>query len=244
MEDDLTPIPRKLKVVGKTWEPDQDVLLFPEFSWCATAVARVGFFCSLELPDFELERYAIELEEPEPLLRTAIIDNLAREKRGGPDWLGCYCPEDRLIEIYLSRCDHAARELRIGAQALVWHVLIHELAHFVSHVGIELDACRKKFGDGRSKGCWTPFDKMEETDVEKIAQIASYAFGEIFKQASIVEVMRFIWPYEADIYRTWKDFADKAGLSAEEILKRLQRQVYEPRYVCRKEDMLDVDCES
>jgi hypothetical protein len=244
MGDDLTNLPRKLKVVGKTWQPDQDVLLFPDFSWCATAVARVAFVCSLELPDFELERYAIELVEPEPLIRTTIIENLAREKSGGPDWLGCYCPEDRLIEIYLSRCDHAARELRIGVQALVWHVLIHESAHFVSHVGIELDTCREEFGHGRTKGRWTPFDRMDETYAEHIAQIASYAFGEIFKQASIVEVMRFIWPYEADIYRTWKDFGDKTGLPPEDILKGLQRQVYEPRYVCRKEDMLDVDCES
>jgi hypothetical protein len=118
--------------------------------------------------------------------------------RGGLDLLGTYTLENSLITIYVDSCRRVEQEYGDGSwtlEKLIDVVLIHELAHLITHqeFGLRGDA---------TDHVW-----------EYTAQCATYAYLKEHGDEKALDVFERLSPHQPFIYRTWE------GLKALESVK-------------------------
>jgi hypothetical protein len=120
----------------------------------------------------------------DPIFRVRDFARGREDGIGGLDLLGTYHRSDSLVTIYIDSCFKAARRYSVLLDDLVDVVLVHELAHLVTHRGFGVDDLSSRF--------------MEHT-----AQCATYAYlkpssGEALKAFELLS------PHQPFIYRTWE----------------------------------------
>jgi hypothetical protein len=130
---------------------------------------------------------------------------------GGIDLLGKYSLSDSTITIYVDSCRKAARKYYDGSslEELIEVVLIHELAHLITHRGYGLEFTNEKESDH----LW-----------EYTAQCATYSYLkksysnyskeylEILYGLRVLEIFERLSSHQPFIYRTWEVYRTWEGL--------------------------------
>jgi hypothetical protein len=126
-----------------------------------------------------------ERQATDPVFRPEDFER-GRDGVGGLDLLGRYRYRraDSLVTIYIDSCQKVTQWYEISPESLIEVVLIHELAHLMTHRGFDRDDLSSSF--------------MEHT-----AQCATYAYlkpggGEALKAFELLS------PRQPFIYRTWE----------------------------------------
>jgi hypothetical protein len=112
--------------------------------------------------------------------------------RGGLDVLGKYTLKNSLITIYVDSCRKAELEYGNGSwelRNLIDVVLIHELAHLITHQCFYL----KMQKGGEIDHLW-----------EYTAQCATYAYLKSHGEKKDLEVFKQLSPHQPFIYKTWE----------------------------------------
>jgi hypothetical protein len=124
----------------------------------------------------------------DPVFRVRDFERGREDGVGGLDILGRYRRADSLVTIYIDSCRRAARRYNVDCGNLIEVVLVHELAHLMTHRGLDVDDLSSSF--------------MEHT-----AQCATYAY---LKQQDpeALEVFQHLSPHQPLIYRTWEPLKD------------------------------------
>jgi hypothetical protein len=102
----------------------------------------------------------------------------------GLDLLGRYRRYDSLVTIYIDSYLKAARRYKVECDGLVDVVLVHELAHLMTHRGFDVDDLSSSF--------------MEHT-----AQCATYAYLKP-RGDEALKAFELLSTYQPFIYRTWE----------------------------------------
>ncbi len=120
----------------------------------------------------------------DPIFRVRDFERGREDEVGGLDLLGRYRPPDSLVTIYFDSCLKAARRYKVECDSLVEVVLVHELAHLMTHRGFDLDDLSSSF--------------MEHT-----AQCATYAYLKP-RGSEALKAFELLSPHQPFIYRTWE----------------------------------------
>jgi len=119
----------------------------------------------------------------------------------GIDAFGQYDPSKSQITLYLCRMRRFATRHGFQFEDVITIVLIHELAHFVTHRG-KSDDCDS----------WAIFEetdsetqKESKTLMEDIAQQATHLYLRGARHGQLVHVFDSLSNYSPDRYRTWRD---------------------------------------
>ena len=129
-----------------------------------------------------------ERDASDPIFRVRDFERGREDGVGGLDLLGKYRRHDSLVTIYIDSCLKAARRYKLECDSLVDVVLVHELAHLMTHRGFDVDDLSSSF--------------MEHT-----AQCATYAYlkprgGEALKAFELLST------HQPIIYRTWESLKE------------------------------------
>jgi hypothetical protein len=81
----------------------------------------------------------------DPVFRVKDFERGREDGVGGLDLLGTYCLRDSLVTIYLDSCLKAAQRYKVDIDRLVELVLVHELAHLMTHRGFAIDDLSSSF---------------------------------------------------------------------------------------------------
>jgi hypothetical protein len=145
---------------------------------------------------------------------------------GGLDLLGTYRHRgrDSLVTIYIDSCFKAARNFNVLLDHLVDVVLIHELAHLMTHRGFGVDDLSSGF--------------MEHT-----AQCATYAYLRA-RGDEALQAFELLSPHQPFIYRTWESLKElpKPRIisrpdQVQEVVKEFFLAVKHTLRLSEKEDM-------
>jgi hypothetical protein len=214
----------------------------PDYITVLSTISELEFVCGLALsnifePDSALKSRASGMHYapsegfklntvPEEKLNSDAVDEGLRES--GPDWLGLYSHSSDSptgLELHLSRCYSAARVLGVTPQKLLDVVLTHEVAHFVSHMGLG--------GYGRTR--WEKFSTASRANKEHVAQVVSWGAFTIFGRSDLTAVMRKLATRQSSIYNSWQAFEiDSADVKYQplDLIAKLTLEV--ARYSGRK----------
>lgn len=109
------------------------------------------------------------------------------------DLLGCYRPHDNKVIIYELLVHLCA--LKIGVEESILHriVLLHELAHAVTHRGLEPDG-----------SIWDLFVAAEAEKKEYFAQIYTYKRLEKEGETAAITAMELLADQQPNIYQTYR----------------------------------------
>jgi hypothetical protein len=110
------------------------------------------------------------------------------EHEGGLDLLGAYRCNDSLVTIYIDSCLKAARRYKVECDSLIEVVLVHELAHLMTHRGFDVNDLSRGF--------------MEHT-----AQCATYAYLKP-RGGEALKTFEQLSPHQPFIYRTWESLKE------------------------------------
>jgi hypothetical protein len=139
-----------------------------------------------------------------------------REHDGGPghgglDVLGKYSLGDGMITIYVDSCRRALSEYSDGSwklENLIKVVLIHELAHLITHQGFNLK------GD-EANHVW-----------EYTAQCAIYAHLKIHGEPEDLKAFEQLSPHQPFIYKTWEGLKAVEGVHATKRISEVVKSVF------------------
>jgi hypothetical protein len=140
----------------------------------------------------------------------------SRESDRGPghnglDVLGKYSLGDSTIIIYVDACRRAVSEYGDGVwklENLIKVVLIHELAHLITHQGFKLT--------GREANhVW-----------EYTAQCATYAYLKTHGEAEDLKAFEDLSPHQPFIYQTWESLRAIESVYAEKRVAELVKSVF------------------
>jgi hypothetical protein len=120
----------------------------------------------------------------DPVFRVGDFEQGREDGVGGLDLLGTYRRHDSLVTIYMDSCLKAARRYKVEYNHLVDVVLIHELAHLMTHRGFEVDDLSSGF--------------MEHT-----AQCATYAYLKL-RSGEALKAFELLSLHQPFFYRTWE----------------------------------------
>ena len=111
------------------------------------------------------------------------------------DILGEYAPDRGEIVIYEKMCRMAATTLDVDVEALKRVVLTHEIAHAVTHLGVD------------SRGhSWRYFDLALVADKEMFAQIYSLRYFKDKSKALHETIFRKLAEHQDGQYNTWREY--------------------------------------
>jgi hypothetical protein len=102
------------------WKPDEDLAWDPQRDLVWKPLSKFIFR---------------KREDSEPVFRVKDFEQGREDGIGGLDLLGTYRRHDSLVTIYIDSCFKAARKYNVLLGDLIDVVLIHELAHLVTHHG-------------------------------------------------------------------------------------------------------------
>jgi hypothetical protein len=133
--------------------------------------------------------------------------------RGGLDLLGKYTFKGSMLTIYVDSCRRAVGRKYRGVdslEGLIEVVLIHELAHLVTHRGL------------------TPTPKQNESDHfwEYTAQCATYAYLNSYRDPKILETFERLSPRQPFIYRTWEGLKAVQRVHAKKRIVKVVQSVF------------------
>ena len=133
-----------------------------------------------------------------------------REDKAIVDVLGEYIPDRRRITIYDEMCRIAAKAMTIGpldgevykaesadADLLKQVVLIHEVAHAVTHLGKER---------GGSSRIWEYFSYADQSDKELAAQAYSLFYFRKYNLDHHEVIFRKLSEHQSSAYNSWKKY--------------------------------------
>jgi hypothetical protein len=225
---------RQPSLFAFSWEPDIDRGLVPSYSKTLSIISELGLVCGLAMSHF-LDRSSSSTDEShlpcapkanftlEFVGREELNDESIEVQLNDDDWLGLYrcdhqhhsplisaentkltasreiLPYGSKIDLHLSRCRKTAEYLGVRVRDLVEVVLTHEASHFVSHIGL----------GGFDSIIWREFWKASSTDVEYIAQAASWVVFSVFKRPRLIETLKSLSKKQSAVYNNWKGFEDK-----------------------------------
>lgn len=114
------------------------------------------------------------------------------------DLLGMYEARPYRVVLFLDLIEKCAGRLRVDARDLTELVLVHELAHAVTHRGRDLD-----------DDDWTAFDVAPAADVELYAQLYTAKHLEKRGPAGALAAMKRLAVRQPRIYATYLDIVDE-----------------------------------
>jgi hypothetical protein len=143
-------------------------------------------------------------------------DRERREPDGGPghngfDLLGKYSLGDSMITVYVDSCRRAVSEYSDGIwklENLIKVVLIHELAHLITHIGFDLK------GD-ETNHVW-----------EYTAQCATYAYLKIYGEPEDLKAFQQLSPHQPFIYRTWESLKAVESVQSKNLVAAVVKSVF------------------
>jgi hypothetical protein len=123
-----------------------------------------------------------------------IDDDLKDPPDEGPDAYGRYYGNVPFIAIDRKKCCSAAPSLKCNPSDIVKVVLVHELAHYVSHRGIGI----------KSGKTWMKFDSAGHMEVERMAQGLCYLWIKQFGNETELATFQQLGVHcKDDAYRQW-----------------------------------------
>jgi hypothetical protein len=126
-----------------------------------------------------------------PNLKPGIFGDL---KDGGFDTLGKYLPDESTVKIDPDKCRKLDNEYgaELGSVELI--VLVHELAHFVSHIGVGQPTMRS----------WVHFKTSKAEDLERVAQAFTYLWIRRRQDSNLMTVFAKMSEHSPRDYRQWE----------------------------------------
>jgi len=186
----------------------ESVDLMPFQSMMAFEHLLFGMGFKLESsPSFDIDEKTIPAAALNPLSRTADKDFHENLKAPWLDILGSYNCGLRLITIYKKAIEEFSRIIKVDSSRLEKVVMIHELAHAATHLGV----------DDENK-IWDTFSAAKTETKEYFAQWYAYEFGAIHDIYSHQQLMYKLMRYQPKMYNT---FMDDLDLGKEEMKYRL-----------------------
>ena len=168
----------------------------PPLEQVSIFITGLSHICDLEKPENLPERgFAIK---PCPKRDIEDIDEGIREK--GIDFLGLYSSTPASVEITLFMCRIRRFAARYGFhfEDVIKITLIHELAHFVTHLGRSVDP-----------ECWVAFGNAEPKHVETTAQQATHLYLRVAGYGQLVQVFDSVSHHCPEIYNDWREKWEK-----------------------------------
>jgi hypothetical protein len=132
-------------------------------------------------------------EEQEDKLN--IIDPVKRLKKDGMEFLGLYCPDAVKITLFISRSIWAAEALKVNTRQLIEVVLIHEAAHYLTHLGIPIPK--------NTSPAETEFGEENQDLIEEIAQSGTYFYLQAGVDHAKLHCFEILSLYQPSPYTTW-----------------------------------------
>jgi hypothetical protein len=127
--------------------------------------------------------------------------------KGGLDLLGRYRLKDSLVTIYVDSCRKVERWCDVALDQLVRVVLVHELAHLMTHRGF-----------GAQKALSAHF-------WEYTAQCATYAYLYRHDQGAL-SVFKKLSPYQPFIYQTWESLEALHASTTNEKFNNMIKEIF------------------
>jgi hypothetical protein len=117
----------------------------------------------------------------------------------GTDTLGLYEPEppNNIITIFHLSVQEYAAFRRLEAALVAKVVLIHEIAHSVTHLGY------------LSEKQWENFGKADTKTKEHFAQLATWLYIDLISSQPLLRTFKRMSDNSPPKYQTWKDVVDK-----------------------------------
>ena len=132
--------------------------------------------------------------------------------RGGIDVLGKYSPTDSTITIYVDSCRKVDLVYGDGRklERLIKVVLIHELAHLITHKG------------------FNPKNLGKENDHvwEYTAQCAAYAYLKIHGEPEDLKIFEDLSPHQPFIYRTWEGLKAVESVRSKNLIADVVKSIF------------------
>jgi hypothetical protein len=131
--------------------------------------------------------------------------------RAGLDVLGKYSLSDSMITIYVDSCRRAVSEYSDGnwkLENLIRVVLIHELAHLMTHHGFDLTG-------NEANHVW-----------EYTAQCATYAYLRTHGEPENLKTFEQITPHQPFIYKTWQVLEAVESVRSKNLIDEAVRSVF------------------
>jgi hypothetical protein len=205
-----------------------DWRLVPQLEQVLIIISGLSQICELEKPEnLPDKKFRIK---PCPL--SEIEDVHEGVSTRGIDFFGQYDPEEMTVTLQMCLMKRFAGSHGFHLEDVLTIVLIHELAHFVTHLGVSDSANR-----------WVAFENRELIEaVEDIAQQATNLYLRVARYGPLVQVFESLSIYSPRPYQTWRDawmnhFRNKDA-SFQTAIRDFQHEVREAR---KKESVTQVE---
>lgn len=209
-----------------------DRLWVPQREQALIIITGLSHICDLKKPEnLPKKNFRIKPCPPDEDVGEGVLTK-------GIDFFGQYDPEEREVTLNICRMRRFATRYGFQFEDVVTTVMIHELSHFVTHLG-KSDLSK----------CWVAFGKSEpgkpglaET-VEDIAQQATNLYLRVASYGQLVQVFDSLSNYCPEEYKTWqnkwkKHFENK-GDSFEMAIEAFRQELREAR---KKEAVPEREC--
>ena len=118
----------------------------------------------------------------------------------GTDTLGCYSPHtNNQITLYWNSIESFGKLVGIAPKLIARIVLLHEIAHSVTHLGMNNGKIRRKWD----------FVKASSADIEEAAQALVYLFLVARRYEPELGVFEIMSKHSPPEYQTWTEYRDK-----------------------------------
>lgn len=215
-----------LNLVALAWQSDEP--LIPPLEQVVIFTKMLGCICELkpqQLPEKPFKRLPCPSPDPEDL------DECVESK--GIDFLGLYEHGSGEITVTLFICRIMKFCARYGfhQEDVIKIVLIHELAHFVTHLGM-LD----------SGAYWEKFCEATSEKKEEFAQEATHLLLRVAGYGHLVHVFDSLSTHCPKKYQEWREawkqhLKNKKSLDA--VLTVFRAGILKPREISKKATMHD-----
>jgi hypothetical protein len=202
-----------------------DRLWVPQLKQVLIIITGLSQICDLEKPE-NLPKKNFRIK---PCPRSDIEDVDEGVLTNGIDFFGQYDPDKMEVTLQICRMRRFATRHGFHLEDVLTIVVIHELAHFVTHLG-----------KSDSSKCWVEFGKSEPETVEDIAQQATNLYLRVASYGQLVQVFYSLSDYCPEKYNTWRDtwkehFKNKDS-SFETALRNFRQKLCEAR---KKESVVE-----
>lgn len=165
-----------------------DRLWVPQLEQTNLLIKGLSHICNLEEPaNLPKKGFAFR-----PCPRPEVEDLDEDVLNEGIDVFGKYHPTKSLITLCMCRMRRFATRHGFQFEDVITIVLIHELAHFVTHRG-----------KSNRSDCWEDFEKATPEVIENMAQQATHLYLRVAGYGRLVQVFDSLSNHCPDKYKTW-----------------------------------------
>lgn len=217
--------PRPLKLKALTWKSDMPWI--PPLEQVIIFTKILGYICDREpqwLPKKTFSRRPCVPSEAEE-----VDEGILRD---GIDFLGQYDPNETMVTLNMCRIRRYALKHGFHFEDVITIVLVHELAHFVTHLA-----------ESTCGAYWEEFGSAESETVEQFAQEATHltlraaGFGHL---VHVFDSSSNHCPSKYHTWRkTWKSCKNELGAAVQDFRVRLGEEA-RPCYVPHEKVHTDV----